>query len=275
MKNQCYYKHSPHATDILFTCYDKVNKVCPRCCVEVCPAEEPGLFSNCLAAGHPTWGGYRTPTMAPNKIICLESYWDSDKIFNNLTVKPFLEALKPLIRGSLQIGHRYVESIQGLKHYTQYPNGVLWNDVATFDNPFFYLAFHGFSTGIHSVLDEINSQVLYDAFNGFGVYPNVIYFSSCGVFKGVKGKAFANKFLKSSDNHAILGYTEDVDWIDSILIDLMFIERFYFDQNPWKNMKNIYDSIINDYKPASKLGFSLFLNPILYDKEGKLKKQPK
>lgn len=273
MKIKCYYDHPQVTEDMLFTCFDGVSQVCPRCCVEICPSETAKTFADCLASGHTTWKSIRPRTMAQTKFICLESYWKADKIFLNPTVKPFFEALNPLMGGSLRIGHRFVESIQGLKFYTQNPDGILWKDPATFDTPFYYLAFHGTSGGIFSVLDEINSKVLCEAFYNFGEYPNIIYFSSCGVFKGTKGKSFAKKFLKSSENHAILGYTEDVDWIHSMIIDLIFIDKFYYDPNPWKNLKNIYDSIIADNKLASELGFSLFLNPIWYDKEGKLKKQ--
>ncbi len=258
-KQKCYYEHEG-SEDILFDCYDEENKVCARCCVEVCQNEENVLYSACLAAGHPTWLKTEQLKLAPNKLICLETYWNSGQIFNELSVKPFLTALLPLLRNNLKIGHRFVETLQGMKYYTLYPNGVLWKDELTFDNPLFYLAFHGKAGSVYSVLDEIDSKNLCEAFSDYGQYNNIIYFSACGIFRGTKGKKFAKDFLASSGTRAIFGYTEDVGWMESIVVDLLFIERFYKDDDPFNHLDKIYNSIMDDFKPAKALGFSMFTN---------------
>ncbi|MBK8563104.1 MAG: hypothetical protein IPN76_07075 [Saprospiraceae bacterium] len=180
-------------------------------------------------------------------------------MFGKLAVKIFLEALSPLMRKSLQFAHRFVESHRGLKHYTAKPNGLLWTDPLSFDTPVFYIAMHGEPGSVVSVLDKIGPDELCSSFEGYGIYPNLIYFGACSVFKGTKGKKFANDFLKASGSNAVIGYTEDIDWMKSLIIDLLFLQKFYNDPEPWKNLQKIFDSVIDEYKPAKSLGYSIFL----------------
>ena len=53
------------------------------------------------------------------------------------------------------------------------------------------------------------------------------------------------------------GYTTNVNWMLSLLTDMLFLHRFYRDENPWKNLRKIYDSVIDDFKPASEIGWTL------------------
>jgi hypothetical protein len=43
----------------------------------------------------------------------------------------------------------------------------------------------------------------------------------------------------------------------SLLTDILFLHRFYRDDNPWKNLRKIYESVLNDFKPASDIGWTL------------------
>ena len=84
-------------------------------------------------------------TRAPRKIVCLETYWGDHKIhlFQNTSVRPFLEALAVHFNPAIQIAHRFVESTAQLANYTGFPEGLLWRDPEVFDTPFYYLSFHG------------------------------------------------------------------------------------------------------------------------------------
>ena len=46
----------------------------------------------------------------------------------------------------------------------------------------------------------------------------------------------------------------------SLLTDMLFLHRFYRNDDPWKNLRNIYDSVINDFKPANEIGWMLIEN---------------
>jgi hypothetical protein len=39
--------------------------------------------------------------------------------------------------------------------------------------------------------------------------------------------------------------------------DLLFLQRFYADPSPWKNLRRIFNSVHRDYPLASRLGHTL------------------
>jgi hypothetical protein len=45
-----------------------------------------------------------------------------------------------------------------------------------------------------------------------------------------------------------------------MLTDMLFLHCFYRDEDPWKNLRNIYDSVIGDFKPAIAIGWTLIEN---------------
>src|SRR4029450_2478860 len=63
---------------------------------------------------------------------------------------------------------------------------------------------------------------------------------------------FAKKFLESSGCHAVIVSTTDVNWMLSLLTDMLFPHRFYRNEDPWKNLRKIYDSVVSDFKPAAQ-----------------------
>lgn len=254
----CYWKHDINLEQS-FACYDGKSTVCSRCCVESCSKETPAWFAACARAGHPTWPGVDRGRRAAAKLVCLESYWDN-RLFQTTSVKGFFESMAPLHDPPLQLAHRFVESQRGLAHYTAAPDGLLWNDPAVADAPIFYLAFHGAPSEVKSVLESIGEPQLCDAFKGFGVKTNLVYFAACSVLKGRSGQRFAKKFLESSGCRAVIGYTMAVNWMLSLLTDMLFLHRFYRNEDPWKNLRKIYDSVISDFKPAGEIGWTLVEN---------------
>jgi len=251
----CYWHHEIQPSDC-FLCYDGKSKVCSRCCVESCAKETPQWFAACARAGHPTWPGVNRGRRAPAKLVVLKSYWDN-RLFGTKSVKGFFDAMGPLHDPPLEVAHRFVESERGLAHYAICPDGLLWRDPSVADAPIFYLAFHGAPSEVKSLFDSIGEPQLCDSFKNFGVKPNLIYFAACSVLKGRAGKEFAKNFLESSGCRAVLGYTTDVNWMLSLVIDMLFLHRFYRDEDPWKNLRSLYDSVINDVKPAASIGWTL------------------
>lgn len=174
-----------------------------------------------------------------------------------MSVKGFFESMGPLHDPPLQLAHRFVESQRGLAYYTALPDGLLWRDASAVDAPICYLAFHGAPSEVKSVLESIGEESLCGAFKGFGRKNNLIYFAACSVLKGRNGQHFAKKFLESSRCRAVIGYTTDVNWMLSLLTDMLFLHRFYRDDNPWRNLRKIYQSVLDDFKPATEIGWTL------------------
>lgn len=202
----------------------------------------------------------RRPRAAPRKFVCLETYW-SDRhrdAFGERSVRPFFEGLATQLDPPLRIAHRFVESVAHLATYTRRREGLLWRDPQVFDAPVYYLSFHGSPGKIHTSLVKLGPAALCRAFAGWGrSYANLVYFAACSVLAGKRGERFAREFLRVSGCRAVVGYATDVDWMESMLTDLLFLRRFYADADPWANLARIHASVLEDFAPARRLGFTL------------------
>jgi hypothetical protein len=193
---------------------------------------------------------------APAKLVCLETYWN-ETLFQSFSVKGFFEAMAPLLRPPLTIAHRFVESEAGLAYYTKRPGGVMWRQSELFDAPIYYLAFHGKPGTVISLTGSIGAQRLMEAFEGYGSYDNLVYFAACSVLRGAQGERFAREFLKETGVRAVIGYGARVDWMASLVADMLFLHRFYSDPSPWRNLRRIFASVQRDYPKAGRLGHTL------------------
>jgi len=191
---------------------------------------------------------------APPKLVCLETYWN-DRLFQSFSVKGFFEAMAPLLHPPLMLAHRFVESPAGLAYYTRRPSGVMWRQSELFDAPVYYLAFHGKPGRVVSLNGDIHGQQLVEAFEGYGRgYKNLVYFAACSVLRGAQGRRFAREFLKKTGVRALVGYTTRVDWMASLIADMLFLHRFYSDPSPWRNLRRIFNSVQRDYPRARAMG---------------------
>jgi len=195
---------------------------------------------------------------APPRLVCFEGYWN-EKMLQSFSVKGFFEAMAPLVHPPLTLAHRFVESEAGLVYYARRPDGLLWRSRELFDAPVCYLAFHGRPGGVRSLLERIEPGRLCEAFAGYGAgrYRHLVYFACCDVLRGKKGGAFARQFLKASKVKAVIGYATTVDWMASLVCDMLFLHRFYSDPSPWKNLRRIFNSVHRDYPAARRLGHTL------------------
>jgi hypothetical protein len=193
----------------------------------------------------------------PRKLVCLETYWN-EKLFQSFSVKGFLESMAPLLDPPLQVAHRFVDSEAGLAYYAKRPGGLLWRRSELFDAPVYYLAFHGKPGTVVSLNGNIGAQPLIEAFEAYGRgYDNLVYFAACSVLRGKRGREFARDFLRKTGVRAVIGYTTRVDWMASLVADLLFLHRFYGDPSPWRNLRRIFASVQRDYPRASALGHTL------------------
>jgi hypothetical protein len=190
--------------------------------------------------------------------VCLESYWN-EKLFQSFSVKGFFEAMAPLVHPPLTVAHRFVDSEAGLAYYTKRPDGLMWRSAELFDTPIYYLAFHGRPGAVTPLLGRIESARLCEAFAGYGKggYKNLVYFACCSVLRGEHGRRFAREFLRASGVRALIGYTTRVDWMASLVADMLFLHRFYRDPSPWRNLRRIFSSVQRDYPHARRLGHTL------------------
>ena len=197
---------------------------------------------------------------APRKLVCLETYWSDHgaRAFSSASVQPFFQGLATQFDPALRIAHRFVESPNQLAAYTRRAGGLLWNDPEVFDAPVYYLSFHGAPGTVRTALARLGPARLCKAFEGWGAsYDNLVYFAACSVLAGASGRRFSDEFLERSCCRAIVGYQTDVDWMESMLTDLLFLRRFYADADPWRNLRAIHESVLTDFAPAHRLGFTV------------------
>jgi hypothetical protein len=197
---------------------------------------------------------------APRKLVCLETYWSDRqaRVFHERSVRPFFEGLSAQFDPPIAIAHRFMDTPAQLAVYTKRREGLLWRDPQAFDAPVYYLSFHGSPGRIHTALARIGPRALCRAFAGWGGgYANLVYFGACSVLAGGRGERFAREFLRASGCRAVLGYATDVNWMDSMLADLLFLRRFYEHKDPWKNLRAIHESVLADFAPARALGHTL------------------
>lgn len=45
--------------------------------------------------------------------------------------------------------------------------------------------------------------------------------------------------------------------MQSLVTDMLFLQRFYTNPDPWHNLAAIFDSVKADYRPAESLGYTL------------------
>ena len=197
---------------------------------------------------------------APAKLVCIESYWN-DRLFQTVSVKGFFEAMAPLAHPPLKVAHRFVDSGAGLAYYLRRPDGVAWREKELFDAPVYYLAFHGKPGAVSPALGRVGAAQLCEAFAGYGAYRNLVYFAACSVLRGKRGRGFAREFLRRTRVRAVVGYAASVDWMESLVCDLLFLHRFYADPSPWKNLRRIFASVLRDYPRARRLGYTLVMRP--------------
>ena len=160
------------------------------------------------------------------KICCLESYW-SENMTDSFSIKPLLQAIGWMIVKDLVIAHRMISDGKDLAHYVKYPDGIIWNDPYLAGITCFYLSSDGNPGRLKSSVKDIESDELIKAFIGLERYFNIVYFSGCDILGKPEGKEFVEAFLEKTGTVAVVGYTEISSSIDSMVIDTLFLSRFF------------------------------------------------
>jgi hypothetical protein len=206
-----------------------------------------------------TLNEYNQQTAPPKKLLILESY-ASAKVTETLYAKQFIKPIHTLIYSPLQTAHRVFSSAADLQGYVQFPDAQIWQDPNFYSPDVIYITGHGIPAGLRLSLGSITKDELISCFNGLNYYSNIVYFSACEVFAGEEGNAFAKEFIDKTGTMAVIGYSRAVPLIDSLLIDIMFLTRFFESEGRrFDKLHAIYESVLRDYPMAKEYGYKLFL----------------
>ena len=175
-------------------------------------------------------------------VACLESLWDKDIVENNqrASVVPILELLSKTVedfkfshftcntRGELEYNLTTLKKLKKKKKY-----GIL------------YLSFHGAPGQIHLADDtKISLEELADLM-GQKFAGWVVHFGSCSTVRIDKERL--TEFVNSTQILLVSGYIEDVYWIESTAMDLLFFDYLqdYVDVGAmWEKLSKRSESLI-------------------------------
>lgn len=193
------------------------------------------------------------------KMMIFENYWNGQffNVFGIQSVKPFLENIGHLIGENVIVGHRFVDSTESLSYYLKTP-GTIWETPESWGCQVWYFGIHGRKKGMEFPHQIITHDDMLDIFsNKFNDFPNILYFSSCNLFKD---EDFGWELLEKSGTRGILGFKKKVEYGIGTLIDLLFLLIFfgYKDGDPFDDIEMLYNTVIEEFPISKKRGFTLF-----------------
>jgi hypothetical protein len=155
-------------------------------------------------------------TNSPKKILCFEGLWDNN-LEQRLSVKPLLETISKL--NGIKFTHCSCNTVSEFQFH-------LYNFTASkiiSKYSILYLAFHGHSGRIvlsdqeQLMLEEL-AELMGQRFRGWSVL-----LSSCSIL--CLGEKRIKNFVKQTEVGLVVGYRKDVDWGESISLDLIILDH--------------------------------------------------
>ena len=151
------------------------------------------------------------PAKRPNGVFCLEGAWER-RLDDRTSVLPTLELLERL--GHARYVHRDVGTEQELYHYLK-----KWSQRGYGAYSVLYFAFHGNRRGIEVGEGTVPLSDIAEKLQGKAA-GRVIYFGSCQV---MRDSAAIEEFHKQTRAKAVVGFSKNIDWVESAAFDLMLL----------------------------------------------------
>lgn len=190
----------------------------------------------------------------PFGLLCLEGEWNDDPT-SRQSVEPALQMLERC--GLIRLVHRDVNTDHELwRHLSRWCEDAAYNDFY-----FLYLGFHG-SPGEFEIGDVLVGLEQLGQRLDASCAESIIYLASCGVLKSSDDAL--KSFCRRTGAKGVVGYTENVDWIESSAFDLLLFG--VLSEEP--SMKKLHKTMFQYYGDlATTLGFRVatpnWVSPIL------------
>lgn len=169
-------------------------------------------------------------------IACIESFWDSN-VERRLNVGPLLEIIAS--RNSSRFIHLTCNTQDELKF-------ALKSIPAKAPFRILYFAFHGhpgtieLADGTSLSLDEL-ATIMGRKFANW-----VIHFGTCGTIHTTP--AVLRDFKRRTGAALLLGYTKNIDWVESAAMDLILFDWMLYSQkmgSMWSRVKDRYPGLVS------------------------------
>ncbi|MFO7169122.1 MAG: hypothetical protein DIU80_013955 [Chloroflexota bacterium] len=168
-------------------------------------------------------------------IACLESLWNND-LEDRWSVYPILDVFANV--QDVKLAHltcntepEFIYNLKMLAKRRSY--GIL------------YLAFHGGPGELYLADDTSISLETLSEYMGERFSGRIIHFGCCSTLR-VSAQRLAD-FVESTGVNMILGYTKDIDWIESSAMDLLVFQMLqqYVDLHAcWRALQKNYPDLI-------------------------------
>jgi hypothetical protein len=170
-----------------------------------------------------------------------------------LAVKPYLQAMSTTLLHPFQLQHTFIDNEDILYRGAKHPDAI------SSQVPFVYVVAHGMPGAIlYTDFDGSGLDALVFPFESQKEVKRVIFIGACSIFGNADGEFLAKRLLERSKCEAVIGYTENAGWYNSNFSEMLFISRFYNSPYPFYELKEIYDSVINDFVPSRKIGLKMY-----------------
>lgn len=183
--------------------------------------------------------------MAIPKIWLMEGQW-SDRADDHSSVRPALTVLEDLRLAKVARRHvnREDDLVDELRQW-----GLKRNDSYGVG----YLALHGSPSSVYVRSERITLQHLARRLSEIDVdlHGRVLHLGSCAVLRSTAG---AQELLDATGLSLITGYTRDVEWVESMALDLLLMNalgRYTRHGDAVRRVRTKYDTL------AKHLGFTV------------------
>lgn len=190
-----------------------------------------------------------------SRLVCFETNeWNTENTpYVALAVKPYLEAMSTTLLHPFKLQHTFIDSEDSLYRGANQPNTI------SSKAPFIYVVAHGMPGAIiYNDFDGSGLDALVFPFESQKQIKRVIFIGACSIFGKSDGDFLAKRLLERSKCEAVVGYTENAGWYNSNFTEMLFISRFYNSPSPFYELEEIYNSVINDFAPAKKIGLKMY-----------------
>ena len=148
-------------------------------------------------------------------VFCLEGQWGN--LSDRRTLRPLLEVISGQTDGRVKTLHREAATREEFNHYLK-----IWLQKQNSAYRVLWLGFHGEEGKL--AIGSKDSYELSDLSREIAgkARGRIIYFGSCSTL-AVHGKRL-NTFVAETGVDGVIGYTEDVDWLESAAFELLLID---------------------------------------------------
>lgn len=181
------------------------------------------------------------------------TWWNSSEV---PLILPYFQALAGS-HGGMRLSHRTIRSIDDVQHYVK--------NLRVGEQAFLYFACHGedrelLPSGRRSRIARIKLLSALSAAKRDSI--GFLHFGCCEIVDRRERRKSLEELLQASGSRWVSGYTRDVDWLRSTMLDLALVAEFYVQFHGSRGrcgprLKAPARQFVSDYEQlARSLGFS-------------------